>query len=268
MRRQTKLIFCTYPSVYSSVVLDLLIRSPQIEVVAVISSTRNLKANENKLLSNFIRIKHSGVRYALYLWLISSGYRLSGIFSKLKTLRNITLRHGIPVHKTNNINQQLSADIIKSLQPDILLCAHFNQRISPSIYSLASQSALNIHPSVLPDLKGVDPAFYALLEGYNETGVTLHELNEDFDEGRRLAQCQYKILKSDTLLSLNLSLFRLGTQLFIDKIHNKELKNSVSQGTNAKSRYDSWPTRKQVIDMNTRRQLVSLHDIKSFFEHD
>lgn len=268
MSIQIKLIFCTYPSFYSGIVLDLLVSSPHIEVVAVISSTRNLKVKENKLLSDLIRIKHSGIRYAFYLWLVSSGYCLLGTFLRLKTLSNITQRHDIPVYKTNNINKKSTADIIKSLQPDVLLCAHFNQRVNPSIYSIASKAAVNIHPSLLPDLKGVDPAFYALLDGYNETGVTLHELNEDFDEGRKLAQSHYKILQSDTLLSLNQVLFRLGAQLFIDNIKHKTLQNSVREDTNAQPRYDSWPTRKQVTDMTIRRRLFSLHDVKRLFERE
>lgn len=247
--------------------LKALLESPNIQVVAIIASTRNLKIRENKLLSDLKRIKQSGVHYALYLWFVTSGYKAFQIFSKLQSIESISSAHNIPIHKTNNINTPEIADVVQGLQPEILLCAHFNQLVSPTTYSLASDIALNIHPSILPDLKGVDPGFYALQENYRQTGTTLHALAEEFDEGATIAQKVYDVCDSDTLLSLNQSLFNLGSQLLDEYLKNPKRYTQYILKSDKPSRYDSWPSKKQVNNLRKKRKLISLHDLKQLFHN-
>lgn len=247
--------------------LKALLESPNIQVVAIIASTRNLKIRENRLLSDLKRIKQSGVHYALYLWFVTSGYKAFQIFSKLQSIESISSAHNIPIHKTNNINTPEIADVVQGLQPEILLCAHFNQLVSPTIYSLASDYALNIHPSILPDLKGVDPGFYALQENYQRTGATLHVLAEEFDEGETIAQKTYDVHDSDTLLSLNQSLFDLGSQLLNEHLKNQKKYRQGIKKIDKPSRYDSWPSKKQVNILRKERKLVSFYDLKQFFHN-
>ena len=223
--------------------------------------------HEYTLFSDIQRIKKSGVLYTLFLWFTTTGYKLFDVFSKKKSMESTADLNNIPIYKTNNINNEEIANTIRTLQPDILLCAHFNQLISPSVYSLASEAALNIHPSLLPDLKGVDPGFYALLDNYQCTGVTLHELAEKFDEGIIITQKKHNINESDTLLSLNKSLFTLGSELLIGYLQNSVRNTHKTKEDNKQSRYDSWPTKEQVKTMRKKRRLISLRDIKQLF-HD
>ena len=188
MNKKRRVVFCTYPSLYSSIVLTEILNAPNIEVVAVIASTRNLKAEDNKLISDIKRIKTSGIQYALYLLLVTQSYRLLPLLSRHGSIHSICKKNHIPLVSTADINSKTVQDDIKTINPDIIFCAHFNQLVHPSTYQLAQEAAINLHPSLLPDLKGVDPAFYALAEDYSETGVTLHELAEDFDTGTVITQ--------------------------------------------------------------------------------
>lgn len=270
MSQRKRLVFCTYPSVYSSIVLKALLDCPNIEVTAIVVSQRNLKINENTLISDIHRIQQSGLCYALYLWCVTSAHSTLASLITKQSVTKLAGLHGIPVIKTRNINAAEPFETLKSLQPDYLLCAHFNQLVSKSVYELASIAALNIHPSLLPDLKGVDPGFYALKDGYSTTGVTLHKLDEQFDEGEVLQQQAYTIAKTDSLISLNKTLFQLGATLAI-----KYFKDDTGSSTQANKvdyqltdRYDSWPTRQHVKRFRQQRKLIAWQDLRRFFSRD
>lgn len=242
--------------------LNALLNSPEIEIVAVISSTRNLKIRESTIGSALKRISLSGLHYAVYLWLISGGHALFSIVTK-GSIQALAKKNHIPVYKTNNINSDEIKSIMLKLDIDILLCAHFNQLVSPEIYSLAKDSALNVHPSLLPDLKGVDPSFYALLEGYEKTGVSLHHLDSAFDTGALVSNQEYQIQDNDSLLSLNCKLFQAGGELCVNFI--KFRKKSPPLNSSLRNRYDSWPQKNDVNRFRQTKKLISFQDIRLFF---
>ncbi|PWQ95008.1 formyltransferase family protein [Leucothrix arctica] len=253
MNKQKRVVFCTYPSLYSSIVLTEILSAPNIEVAAIIVSTRNLKAKENKLISDIKRISISGVQYALYLLMVTQGYRLFPALSKHGSISSISKKNHIPLILTADINSKTVQDKIKKIDPDIIFCAHFNQLVHPSTYTLAQEAAINLHPSLLPDLKGVDPAFYALTESYNETGVTLHHLAEGFDTGAVITQKYQEITLTDTLLSLNTKLFSVGAKLFVSVLSNR-VEHPSTTVKKELSRYDSWPSRAQVKQFKQYRK--------------
>lgn len=267
MRPKKALVFCTYPSVYSSIVLDELLASSEVHVSAIIVSERNLTINENALMSNLSRIRHSGIHYTLYLWLVTSMHSAIGSFITQRSVTAIAKRQAIPIIQTRNINTPAVIDSIQVLKPDFILCAHFNQLVSEETYSLASEAALNIHPSLLPDLKGVDPSFYALSDAYSETGASLHRLGQQFDEGEIISQHHYSIKTNETLFSLNKSLFRLGAGLVTAYLGGNTSKPNIPMSQkHSKERYDSWPSRRRIRAFRHRKKLITLRDVISLFQ--
>lgn len=265
MRPKKRLIFCTYPCLYSSIVLTILLESKDIEVVAIINSSRNLKIKENSLLSSLRRVSQSGISYAVYLWFISQGHSLIARWSTVSSISQIAKRENIQSHTTKDINSTRSLEVINQFKPDIILCAHFNQLVSPKTYSLAKDASLNIHPSLLPDLKGVDPSFYALLRKYQETGVSLHHLAEKFDDGTVISNSSLTIDEDDSLFSLNTKLFQEGGNLMLDFFGTKDKHLQFHQDNDIQSHYDSWPTTSDVAAFKRKRKLLSIKDIKWIF---
>jgi len=212
-------------------------------------------------VSVFKRIILNGLHYSCYLWLISSAHALASPWSRVDSIQDLASKYKIPNYKTSNINNDEMKTVIRELNPDIILCAHFNQRVAPEIYSLANRAALNIHPSLLPDLKGVDPGFYALLEDYKKTGVTLHHLDEEFDTGLIISNQTCNIESTDSLFSLNCKLFSAGGDLFTSYLQKK---NSHTMG-NKRTRYDSWPSRSKVNTFRQSKKLISVQNIRWLF---
>ena len=78
-------------------------------------------------------------------------------------------------------------DLAPQLTPTIiLLAACFPWRVPASIRQ-SVQRAINVHPSLLPALRGPDPLFY-VARGDSPAGVTIHDMAHEFDSGAVLWQ--------------------------------------------------------------------------------
>jgi methionyl-tRNA formyltransferase len=72
---------------------------------------------------------------------------------------------------------------------NLIIAVSFGLFVPRRILNSTEYVGLNIHPSLLPDLRGPSPIHYAVLKGYTQTGVTLQSLSpKSFDDGRILLQ--------------------------------------------------------------------------------
>jgi methionyl-tRNA formyltransferase len=78
------------------------------------------------------------------------------------------------------------ADTIRKISPDIFLCAAYSHKVPVS--QLAIGCAVNLHPSLLPYGRGRNPLPHLVTGNQHLAGLTLHEMNDDFDSGPILAQ--------------------------------------------------------------------------------
>lgn len=250
-----RVLFCTYPGLYSEQVLRELTQLTGIELVGVVFSSRHGYRRRAHLLSGLDHWRCSGWAYAGYLWLVTQGYSMARFLKTGKSWERSLREQNIPVHCTADINQLSSVNWIEQLKPDVLVCAHFNQWLSPRVLELPNVACVNLHPSLLPDLKGVDPAFYALLRDRPQTGVTLHQQTEAFDEGALFAQQSVAVMPDDSLLSLNSRLFAEGA-LVLGRLLQQPIPWSDTPQFGVGC-YDSWPGKSEVRRLRQRRALVS-----------
>jgi len=266
MQIKKRVIFCTYSSIYSSKVLEQLIADDNIEVVAVINSTRILHPEYSHLRGALKQIQTSGWHYAAYLFYVTELFRWLQPFFRfkkwpLKTIHGLVRQHNIPIHETRDINEQESIDFIIKNKPDYLLAAHFNQLIKPAVLDLTGFECLNIHPSLLPAYKGVDPVFFALQDKQNEIGVTVHKMAESFDSGEIIMQRSIAVDPSKSVCFYNCQLFEEGVKLVIKWIKNKNQK-VIRTLENTSGDYDSWPTVNDVkLFKNSGRRLITLSEL-------
>ncbi len=259
MSDKRRVVFCTYPSVYSYIVLQELLKSPDIQVVGVILSTRVISKRYSIIRGSLRHIQLSGLRYAGYLFAITTLYQWLRWLVKRPTLVGILKSNQISYLETNDINTELAYGFLKETNPEVLLSAHFNQLIKSTILNFPLLGCLNIHPSLLPRLQGVDPAFYALLRRVPETGVTVHFQNEEFDKGAILEQVTLKLRWQDSLLLLNTKLFKLGAIAAIKQIIGL---GEYTEGTlqTGNGRYDSWPNPYDTKQFYQQRRYFAWYD--------
>ena len=82
------------------------------------------------------------------------------------------------------------------------------------INSLPQRSIINVHPSILPEFKGLNAIQQALESGAKYTGVTIHYVDEGVDTGEIIHQETIKIDENDTITSLKKRLQALEHDLF------------------------------------------------------
>ncbi|MAZ49290.1 MAG: methionyl-tRNA formyltransferase [Halobacteriovoraceae bacterium] len=88
----------------------------------------------------------------------------------------------IPYFQTSNIN--LEKDFLTQLADvDVFIVLAFAQFLSESVLSLPAKGAFNIHTSLLPKYRGAAPIQYALLNGDQETGVSIQKMVKKMDAG-------------------------------------------------------------------------------------
>lgn len=199
-------------------------------------------------------IRFSGFRYAFYLFCITDLFSLLQPFVRLKSIQHYAKKNGIPIYHTQDINDDAGVAYLQSLTPDILLSAYFNQRIKATILSLPKQGCLNIHPSLLPAYRGVDPVFYAMLRSETNVGVTLHRLDEEFDTGNIIEQQPYS-------RELHRSLFYYYSQLFV--IGSELATTQITEGKEQREHegYDSWPSKEDLrLFFKNRGKLLIIKD--------
>lgn len=72
---------------------------------------------------------------------------------------------------------------VRALAPDLVVSWFWTKKIPASFRAAGRLGALGVHPSLLPRHRGPDPTFWAIDAGDAETGVTAHELEDDYDTG-------------------------------------------------------------------------------------
>jgi phosphoribosylglycinamide formyltransferase-1 len=95
-------------------------------------------------------------------------------------------------------------DLLKNLDIDLIVLAGFLWLIPKKLVSEYPGRIVNIHPAILPKFGGKgmygDHVHNAVLTaGETEGGITIHYVNENYDEGEYIYQGKYKIEKGDSL---------------------------------------------------------------------
>ena len=106
---------------------------------------------------------------------------------------------------------------------DFVLLAGFMKKIGPQTLAAFKRRILNIHPSLLPRFGG--PGMYGarvheavLAAGVGETGVTVHLVEADYDEGAILAQRKVSVLATDSAAVLAARVLRVEHQIYAETL--------------------------------------------------
>ena len=109
--------------------------------------------------------------------------------------------------------------LLKSMEVDLIVLAGFLWLVPASLLKAFPNQIINIHPSLLPKYGGKgmygDNVHKAVLaNGETESGITIHFVNEHFDEGETIHQAKFKIEPGDTLDTVKLKGQQLEHQHF------------------------------------------------------
>ncbi len=129
----------------------------------------------------------------------------------------IAQKYNIAVEQPKKIIDSKSQ--ILDSKPDLIIAAAYGQVLPKDILKISKYGCLNIHPSLLPKYRGASPIQYTILNGDEETGVTIIKMTEKVDAGPIIANEKLK-MKNEKLTygELHNKLAGLGVKLLIDII--------------------------------------------------
>lgn len=144
-------------------------------------------------------------------------------------IKPFALDLGLPVHQIDTFTgwQPPVYDSTFNSEINLIVAVSFGLLIPMRIINGAAYGGLNVHPSMLPDLRGPAPIQWAIIRGLSHTGVSVQTLHPTkFDGGIVLDQTPYpgmKIPRKDTISIPDLTeiLARLGADLLVNAIRNK-----------------------------------------------
>lgn len=135
-------------------------------------------------------------------------------------------KHGIPVLQPEKIRVDSEVDKVLALNPDLIVTAAFGQILPNRLLEAPKYGCINVHASLLPELRGGAPIHYAIMQGKEKTGVTIMYMVEKLDAGDMLSKVEVPIEETDHTGSLHDKLSKAGAQLVsetIPKLLNGEI---------------------------------------------
>ncbi|MRH42209.1 methionyl-tRNA formyltransferase [Aquibacillus halophilus] len=120
-------------------------------------------------------------------------------------------KHGIPVFQPEKIKDDYQ--YVLEYKPDLIVTAAFGQILPKPLLEAPIHGCINVHASLLPELRGGAPIHYSILEGKEETGVTIMFMVEQLDAGDILTQVTVPIEKNDHVGTLHDKLSKAGSNL-------------------------------------------------------
>ena len=118
-------------------------------------------------------------------------------------------KHGIPANFYNNeaFENKIVFEILNSLNPNLIVLAGFIRKISNKIISRFPNKIINIHPALLPShggkgMFGIEVHKSVIRSNDSKTGVTIHYVNSNYDEGKIIFQKSLKVDPDDSPESL------------------------------------------------------------------
>ena len=159
-----------------------------------------------------------------------AGHEVCGVFTQPDKPKNrgmklqqspvkeCALALGLPVYQPAGMRDGEALAILRSLEPELIAVAAYGKLLPVEILDLPRLGCVNVHSSLLPRYRGAAPINWAILNGEDETGVTIMYMAEGMDTGDILAQAGTPIALDENAPQLFARLAELGAGLLVDTV--------------------------------------------------
>lgn len=141
-----------------------------------------------------------------------------GLAKGFSDIKAYSLEKCWPIFQPSSLKRGSAVQEFIDLQPDLVVVAAYGLLIPTEMLSVPKHGFLNIHPSLLPKYRGPSPVPSVILDGVEETGVSIMLLDEGFDTGPVLAREATKILPGEKADALAERLFKMGARLLVKSV--------------------------------------------------
>ena len=147
-------------------------------------------------------------------------------------VKEYALSKGYEVYQPQKVKTPEFVQILREMQPDLIVVAAFGQFLSQEILSMPQYGCINVHASLLPKYRGAAPIQYAIIKGETESGVTIMQMDIGMDTGAMLDKVVVPIGENTTMGELHDELKTKGAELLLTVIDKIEAGTVVAEPQN------------------------------------
>jgi methionyl-tRNA formyltransferase len=133
-------------------------------------------------------------------------------------VKQLALASRLPVFQPERARHPEFFDRLAALAPDVIVVAAYGQILPQQILDLPKFGGVNVHASLLPKYRGAAPIQWAILDGAEETGVSIMKMTAALDAGDVLSRRPTKIGPDETAAQLHDRLAALGAELLLETL--------------------------------------------------
>ena len=177
---------------------------------------------------------------------------------KYSPVKEYALKHNIEVYQPNKIRNEY--EYILSKNPDIIITCAYGQIVPEILLETPKYKAINVHASLLPKLRGGSPLHRAIINGYEETGITIMYMAPGMDDGDIITSKSIKIEDIDNVGTIHDKLSILGRDLLLKTLPDifngtvKRIKQDPNEVTFA---YNIKPNEEKIDFTKTAREVFN-----------
>jgi methionyl-tRNA formyltransferase len=137
---------------------------------------------------------------------------------RVSPVKSVAEAEGIPMLQPERARGEPFMDAVRALDPDISVVVAFGQILRPEVLALPPRGSVNIHASLLPELRGAAPIQWSIMRGYDVTGVSIMQMDEGLDSGPVLMQVPEPIRPDETGSDLGMRLSEIGAEALVETL--------------------------------------------------
>jgi methionyl-tRNA formyltransferase len=196
-------------------------------------------------------------------------------------IRKIAFENGLPLlfqPKPTSENYDAFKNGVKAMAPDLIWVHSYSMIVRDDVLNIPRFGGVNIHGALLPQYRGCNPTEWAIINGENITGVTLHEMTSGIDEGPIIDQKRVPLFFEDTWRSATDRVLDVTDGLIVDNIPSLlsgDWRATVQDETTARYHRRRFPDDgrfewdQPVLEIyNLVRALVAPHPCASYLDPD
>jgi methionyl-tRNA formyltransferase len=127
-------------------------------------------------------------------------------------------REGIPVLQPEKARGDEFIAELRALEADLSVVVAYGQILKPEVLAVPRLGSVNIHGSLLPELRGAAPVQWAIIRGLETTGVTIMHMDAGLDSGPMLLRVEEPIEPDESACELAGRLAEIGAEALVEAL--------------------------------------------------
>lgn len=173
----------------------------------------------------------SGVKfgYGLLSYILEKGWEISALFtysdakskfySDFSSFNDLSQKYKIQHVKVNNINDNENVELLRKINPDIILVMGWSQLLHENLLSIPRIGIIGSHPTELPKYRGRAPIPWSIIKNLQESALTFFWIELGTDNGSILDQEKFLITNKDDATSLYEKITTIGKTMLIKNLN-------------------------------------------------